>query len=150
MRILAVDPGGKRLGVAISDPGGRIANPYTVLNHVSRVVDAASIAQIARENGVATIVVGQTLDVEGKPTPQGRSAVRLAAAIRRQASIEVILWDETGSTQTARAARIALGVNRKKRSGHLDDLAATVILQSFLDFRDYHRDRQPASGIAPD
>jgi len=143
MRILAVDPGGKRLGVAISDPNGKIANPYTVLNHVSRVIDAASIAQIAKENEVMIIIVGQSLDVDGKPTPQGRSAGRLALAIRQQTSIQVILWDETGSTQTARAARIALGANRRKRSGHLDDLAATVILQSFLDYRDLPGDGNP-------
>jgi putative Holliday junction resolvase len=140
MRILAVDPGAKRLGIAISDPDGKIANPYVVLNHVSRVIDAASIAQIAKENGVLIIIVGQTLDEIGKPTPQGRSAARLASTIRQQTSMQVILWDETGSTQTARAARMALGVNRKKRSGHLDDLAATVILQSFLDYRDFTGD----------
>jgi putative Holliday junction resolvase len=133
MRILAVDPGEKRIGLALSDPTGTIANPLVVLKHVSRKLDAAAIAQIARENSAGQIIVGQALDEEGQPTPQGRRAARLAAAIREQSDLPVILWDESGSTQAARSALIALGVPRRKRRGHLDDLAATYILQSYLD-----------------
>jgi putative pre-16S rRNA nuclease len=133
MRILAVDPGEKRLGIAISDPSGTIANPLTVLKHVSRPVDAASIAQIAEQNQVGRIVVGQALDTENLPTLQSRRAAHLAEAIRQQTGLPVDLWDETGSTQAARAARLAMGVSRRKRRGHLDDLAATYILQTYLD-----------------
>jgi putative Holliday junction resolvase len=133
MRVLAVDPGEKRLGIAISDPSGTIANPLTVLKHVSRPLDAASIAQIAEENQVGQIVVGQALDTEDQPTLQSRQAAHLAEAIRQQTSLPVVLWDETGSTQAARAARLAMGVSRRKRRGHLDDLAATYILQTYLD-----------------
>ncbi len=82
MRILAVDPGEKRLGIAISDPSGTIANPLTVLKHVSRPVDAASIAQLAEENQAGRIVVGQALDTENLPTLQSRRAAHLAEAIR--------------------------------------------------------------------
>jgi putative holliday junction resolvase len=133
MRILAVDPGEKRLGLAISDPTATIANPLTVIKHVARPVDAATIARIAQENEAGLIVVGQALDDEGEQTQQSRRARRLAEALRQQTSLPVLLWDESGSTQAARDARIAMGVSRKKRSGHLDDLAAAVILQSYLD-----------------
>jgi putative Holliday junction resolvase len=133
MRILAVDPGEKRLGVAVSDPTGTIANPLTVVNHVARPVDAAVIVQIAQDQGAGLIVVGQALDDEGEPTPQGRRAERFAQAVRLQTTLPVELWDESGSTQAAREARISMGVPRRKRGGHLDDLAATVILQSYLD-----------------
>ncbi len=133
MRILAVDPGEKNLGIALSDPTGTIANPLTVLQHVSRPVDAAAIASLASEHGAEMIVVGQTLDDEGNPTPQGRRARRLAAAIRTQSALPVVLWDESGSTQAARRARLDLDVPRSRRSGHLDELAATYILQTFLD-----------------
>jgi len=133
MRILAVDPGEKRIGVALSDPSGTIANPLTVIKHISRPIDAASIAQLAYENQAGLIIVGQSLDIDGQPTPQGRRASRLVEAIRQQTDLPVKLWDEDGSTQTARSARIALGVSRRKRRGHMDDLAATVILQTFLD-----------------
>jgi putative holliday junction resolvase len=133
MRVLAVDPGEKRIGVAISDPTGTIANPLAVVKHVARQVDAAAIAQVAQENEVKIIVVGQALDDEGEPTPASRRAERLADAIRTQTEIEVELWDESDSTREARSARIAMGVSRRKRRGHLDDLAAAVILQSYLD-----------------
>lgn len=133
MRVMAVDPGEKRIGLAISDPTGTIANPLAVIKHVSRLVDAASIAQMAEENQIGLIVVGQALDVEGQPTPQSRRGARLANAIRTQTELPVELWDESGSTQAARAARLAMGVSRRKRSGHLDDLAATYILQDYLD-----------------
>jgi putative Holliday junction resolvase len=133
VRILAVDPGAKRIGIAISDPTGTIANPLTVLMHISRPVDAAAIAALAREHASGLVVVGQSFDELGVPTMEGRRAARLAAAIREQAGLPVVLWDESDTTQIARAARLALGSSRKKRRGHLDDLAATVLLQSYLD-----------------
>jgi putative pre-16S rRNA nuclease len=132
-RILAVDPGEKRLGIAISDPTGTIARPLKVLRHVSRAANAAAIALLAAEQEAVCIIVGQALDDEGNPTPQARHAERLAEAIRQATTLPVALWDESGSTQAARSARIAMGVSRRKRSGHLDDIAATVILQSYLD-----------------
>jgi putative Holliday junction resolvase len=136
MRILAVDPGEKRLGIALSDPMGIIANPLLVLDHVARPIDAAAIAGLAREHGAATIVVGQALDLDNQPTTQGRRAARLAEAIRSQTDIPVVLWDESGSTQAARSAHIAAGGTsrqRQRRGHHLDELAATYILQTYLD-----------------
>lgn len=133
MKILAVDPGEKRLGIAISDPSGTIANPSGVIKHVSRSIDAAQIADLANQLEAGLIVVGQALDEDGQPTPEGRKAARLAEAIREQIDLPVQLWDESGSTQAAQEARLAMGVKRSKRQGHLDDIAATVILQSFLD-----------------
>lgn len=134
-RILAIDPGEKRIGVAISDPTMTIASPMTVLKHVSMAIDAAQIAQLAVENNVSTIVVGQALGADGEETPASRHANKLADAIRTQVQIPVNLWDESGSTQTARQAKIDLGLSRGRRSGHMDELAAVVILQSYLDER---------------
>jgi len=133
MRILAVDPGEKHLGIALSDPTGTIANPLLTIGHISRTIDAAAIAQLASENVVGCIVVGQALDENNLPNLQGRRAARLAAAIRQQTQIQVVLWDETGSTSAARQARIELNTTRRKRRGHLDELAATYILQTYLD-----------------
>lgn len=132
-RVLAVDPGEKRLGIAVSDPTASIARPLQVLKHVSRAVDAAMIASLAAEQEAARIIVGAALDDEGNSTPQSRHAERLVEAIRQQTALPVELWDESGSTQAARSARIAMGVSRRKRSGHLDEMAATVILQTYLD-----------------
>ncbi len=132
-RILGVDPGEKNIGIAISDPTGTIAIPLTVLRHVSRLVDAGLIAGLAREHGAIKIVVGQPLDSNGKVGPQARKTGRLAEAIQSQTDVPVLLWDESGSTQTAREARIQMKVPRKNRKGHLDQVAAVVILQSYLD-----------------
>ena len=133
MRILALDPGEKHIGIALSDPTGTIANPLTVLKHVSRVVDAAQIAELARQNEVGLILIGKSVDDEGISTPQGRKAERMAEAVRQQCECPVKLWDESFSTQDARQVRIVMGTTRKKRRGHLDDLAATIMLQSYLD-----------------
>lgn len=133
MRILAVDHGSKRIGLAISDPTGTIANPLAVIPHTSRIMDAATVAEMAASHEAGMIIVGQSFDESGRPNFEGRRSTRFAAALRTQTSVPVILWDEAFTTQNARAARIAMGVSRKKRSGHLDDLAATVLLQSYLD-----------------
>ena len=138
MRILAVDHGEKRIGLAISDPSGTIANPLTVIKHISRAVDAGQVAALAAENEAGLIVIGQSFDEDGQPNLAGRRAARFADALREQTDLPVELWDESFSTQIARGARIQMGVPRKGRAGHLDEIAATVILQSYLDahFRD--------------
>ena len=133
MRILAIDPGSKRIGLAISDPTGTIANPLTVLSHVSRPVDAAVVAEMATSHEAGLIVIGQSFDDDGNPSFEGRRSMRFAEALKTQTGIPVILWEESFTTQDARSARIQMGVSRKRRSGHLDDLAATILLQSYLD-----------------
>ena len=133
MRVLAVDHGEKRIGLAISDETAAIANPLKVVEHVSRVIDAAQVADLAAQNNVALIVIGQSFDDDGNPNPAGRRAGRFADELKNQTSIPIELWDESFSTQDARAARIQLGVSRKKRAGHQDVFAAVVILQSYLE-----------------
>jgi len=132
-RVLAVDPGDKRIGIAISDPNQRIANPLVVIKHLSRATDAARIVEIAGENDVGLIVIGLPLDSEGNAGPQARKSERLAESIRSQTEISVILWDESGSSQEAEKAQHLLKVKRKKRRQQLDALAAIVILQDYLD-----------------
>lgn len=133
MRILAIDHGEKRIGLAISDLTGTIANPLSVIKHVSRIIDAAQIAEIANQNEVELIIIGQSYDEEGKPNMAGRRAGRFADELRNQTNIPIEMVDESFSTQIARKARIELGVSRKKRAGHQDEYAAVVILQSYLE-----------------
>ena len=135
MRILAVDHGEKRIGLALSDPTGTIANPLAVVKHLSRLMDAARVANLAAEHGAEVIVIGQSFDEEGHPNLAGRRAAKFAEALQEQTQIPVVLWDESFSTQDARAARIELGLSRKKRAGHHDALAAVVILQSYIESR---------------
>ncbi len=133
MRILAVDHGEKHIGVAISDPTATIASPLKVIEHTSRLMDAAQVANLAAENEAALIVIGQSYDEEGKPNLAGRRAAKFAETLKEQTQIPVILWDESFSTQEARATRVEMGVSRKKRAGHMDELAAVMILKSYLD-----------------
>jgi putative holliday junction resolvase len=133
MVVLAVDPGEKNIGIAVSDPTGALARPLTVVRHAARQIDAAVIAQLAAEQRANLIIVGQALDDDGEPTPEGRKAARLAEAIRGQTEIPVQMWDESGSTSAARAIHIQSGGSRRRRRGHMDDAAAAIILQTYLD-----------------
>jgi putative Holliday junction resolvase len=130
---LAVDHGEKRLGLALSDETQTLAAPLTILQHIARIHDAARVAEIARERGAGLIIVGQSFDEEGRPNTAGRRAARFADSLRSQTAVPVILWDESLSTQDARAIRLEAGSPRRRRSGHLDDVAAAVLLQSYLD-----------------
>jgi putative Holliday junction resolvase len=97
------------------------------------LLDAAQVASLAAENDAGLIVIGQSFDEEGLPNLAGRRAARFAETLKEQTQIPVILWDESFSTQDARATRIEMGVARKNRSGHLDELAAVMILRSYLE-----------------
>lgn len=133
MRIMAVDPGEKRIGIAMSDPTGTIANPHSTIIHTSRHKDAYAISELAEENNVGKIVVGEALDIDNLPTKQSKRARRLAEEIRSLCDIPVILWDESNSTIEAIEAGITMGIPRKKRKKHKDHIAATFILQTYLD-----------------
>jgi len=135
MRIMSIDPGSRHIGLAISDPTGTIANPWMILKHKSRESDTDFIALEVLNKDIELIVVGQSLDDNGEPTFEGRRSARIAQALARKVTIPVEFWNESFSTHDAKRARIMMGGSRKKRAGHLDDLAATVILQSYLDAR---------------
>ena len=133
MRILGIDPGEKRIGLAISDDLGIAANPLGVILHTSRQADVESILKIASDSGVERIVIGQSLDDDGNLTPSARKAIRLADEIRLLTDIPVVMVDEYGSTNEAQSAAIEMGIPRGRRKGHRDAIAALIILQRYLD-----------------
>jgi putative holliday junction resolvase len=132
MKVLAVDPGDKRLGLAISDPTGTISRPLCVIEHEARAMDAQKIVKIAEQESVRLIIVGWALDLEGGVGYRARKSKRLADAVQDLTDVPVRMWDESGTTQVAIQSRIDMGVSRKKRKGHLDDVAASILLQNFL------------------
>lgn len=132
-RILGIDPGDKRIGLSISDPTQTIASPLAVIEHQSRTKDAFKIISTAMEQGAVLIILGHPDELDEEPSFQGRKSIRLRDELTLQGNIPVQLWNEYGSTQEAQNARRKMGVTRAKRAGHLDDLAATVILQSYLN-----------------
>ena len=124
-RVLAVDPGDARIGLAISDEGRTVARPLRVLRHESREKDSAAIAAEADRMGANLILVGFPLDEDGKPGPQARKALRLADSLRAQTSVAVETWDESGSTVEAAS------LDPSQRT--LDARAAAVFLQDYLN-----------------
>ena len=132
MRVLAVDPGEKRIGLAISDPLGMLARPLTILQHKARATDAQAIVQIAEENSCSMIIVGQALDSEGQIGYRARKSGRLADELGKYTKINITLWDESGTTMSAIQRRIDSRVSKKKRQMAPDDLAAAILLEDYL------------------
>jgi putative Holliday junction resolvase len=132
-RFLGVDPGDKRLGVAISDLTGTIARPLKVITHTSREKDAQEIVILAQENKINCIIMGQAIQDDGSLSIQGRKAARLAEVIKTMIDIPVVFWDESYTTQSAQEYAREIGVPRSKRAGHLDDFAAAIMLQDYLE-----------------
>jgi putative holliday junction resolvase len=124
-RVLAVDPGDKRIGLAVSDPSGTIARPLAVVKHVSRITDAQAIVQWADECEADRILVGLALNAAGQIGHQARKALRLVEALRAVTELQVDTWDETDSTSAA------LRLHGKK-DGMTDARAAAVFLQEYL------------------
>jgi len=133
MKVLGIDPGEKNIGIAISDPTGTLARPLLVLQHISKRANAERIRKLAEEENVGLIVIGQATDLDGKPNISGRKSARLAGEIKSLTTIPVILWDESYTTRDALELRKKLGAPRNVRKGHQDEIAATIILQSYLD-----------------
>lgn len=140
--ILSVDPGEKNIGIAKSDPLGIGATALCVFRHANLEQDAAAIAAQAVSVGAEIILVGQALATDGSIGPAARHAEKVAGAIRSHFSGEVILWDESGSTNRAKQIAVETGISKKRRRGHLDANAAAVILQDYLDFEALKRDLQ--------
>ena len=133
MRVLAVDPGLKHIGLAISDPTGAVARPLTTLRHHNRAADAENIAAQARQHGAELVVMGHALDSEGRPHESARAAARLAEALRTLVAAPVVLYDESFTSATAAAALLATGKSRRARRENIHAAAAAALLQAYLD-----------------
>jgi len=133
LRILAVDPGSKRVGVALSDPTETIAQPLTTLPAEPAETLARRVAETARSHEAERIIVGLPLRLDGTHGPEAASAQRLAAAIRHESGLPVEMVDERMTTAAADRALIAGGVKRERRRQGIDRVAATMLLQGHLD-----------------
>jgi putative Holliday junction resolvase len=140
-RILAIDPGEKRIGVAAADLRTRVAVPLTTIEAGGDPVEA--VARLAEEEGAEAMVVGLALSLSGALGPQAQRAHSLADALARRLGIPVHTWDErlTSVEAQRRLPRQRQSPRSKRRRGDVDALAATIILQAFLDSQ-----RGPASG----
>ena len=130
-RLMALDVGDKRVGVAVCDELQTLASPLAVLERRSRAEDLARLGRLAVEQRVVGIVVGHPLNADGSAGPQAQQAARYAARVATALALPLLLWDEYGSSQEA-AARLA-HAPRRRRQAPLDAEAAAVILQDYLD-----------------
>lgn len=142
-RVLALDLGSRRIGVAVSDALGLTAQGLETLERTNKRADLEWLRGVISEYAVAEIVVGHPLHMSGDPSPRSRQAEDFAAELRERFGLPVHLWDERlTSTQANRLLREDRASLRRRKQA-VDRMAATLILQSFLEGRDSaaaHRD----------
>ena len=147
-RILGLDVGEARIGIAISAPEGRLAVPLRILECRGDAADARAIADLARAEGAEALVVGHPLSLDGSVGPQARRVEAFARRLAGESGLPLELWDERlTSVQAERAPtgqrrRGARGARRRRQPA--DDVAAAIILQSYLDR--HRRESPPSSG----
>jgi putative holliday junction resolvase len=142
-RAMGLDPGERRVGVALSDELGLLATPLCILERRSWAEDVARLAELVRRHEAVVVVVGHPKTLRGEVGPQARRAERFAEELRRVVGVPVRLWDERYSTAEATdlAAHGPAARARRRSTGgrggpvRVDDLAAAVILQGYLDAR---------------
>lgn len=140
-RFLALDIGSKRIGVAVSDELGMTAQPVLTLERRRNLrEDLRSIGRLCRRYDVAGIVVGNPLNLDGEVTSQAAKVQAFATELGELAKLPIHLWDERLTTHEAHQMLYEAGHARQTHHRVVDQVAATLILQSFLD---EHRTRSP-------
>lgn len=137
MRILGLDVGERRVGIAVSDPTGTVVRPLQTLVRGSREEDFAVVAALVAEHDVGLVVVGQPLSLNGTEGPQARRVARYMEALATRLPVPVVPWDERFTTVAAheilRQSRRKKKRQRARAGGEIDAIAAAVILQSYMD-----------------
>jgi putative Holliday junction resolvase len=135
-RFLGLDVGAKRIGVAVSDELGLTAQPVMTLEtRRNRREDLRRIARLARRYEVAGIVAGRPLHLSGETSARTAKTEQFAAELKELSGLPVHLWDERLTTREAHQLLYESGHKRQEHAGVVDQVAATLILQSFLDER---------------
>jgi putative Holliday junction resolvase len=133
MRILSLDIGDRTIGVAVCDPLGLTAQGITTIKRKSIVLDIEEIAQICKKYDVETIVSGLPKNMNGTIGPQGEKVQRFCDKLKETLDLEVKMWDERLTTVAANRVMIEGDLSRAKRKKIVDKIAATFILQGYLD-----------------
>ncbi len=133
-RLMGIDPGRKRIGIAISDEDKIVATPYTTIvkNKYSDFIK--DIKKIIDENQIKGIVIGNPINMDGTPSQSSQSAKDLAINLSKDITENIILWDERLSSQGAFNLSSVLSSNTSKKVQKLDENSAQFILQGVLDY----------------
>ncbi len=133
MRLMGLDVGDKRIGIALSDEGFVIASPKETLERHGNRKDIAHLLDLAQREDVSEILVGMPLSLNGSEGPQAQKVGRFIEALRAETDIPVTTWDERLTTVSAERALLEGDVSRAKRKKTIDRVAAALILQGYLD-----------------
>lgn len=134
MRVMAIDYGDARTGIAISDALGMLTGTTTVIHSRNPEKTAQEIARLARENGVERIVMGFPRNMDGSEGPRAELYRAFAAQVAQTAGMEPVLWDERRTTIEAHQILSAGNYHGKKRKNTVDAVAASLILEGYLSF----------------
>ena len=136
-RLIGIDPGGKRIGIALSDENKIVATPYTTIikENYRDLVD--QIKKIVEEYDIDGIVIGNPINMDGTVGPSSQSAKDLAKNLSKDITENITLWDERLSSQGAFNLSNDLAINSSKKVKKLDENSAQFILQGILDY--YHK-----------
>lgn len=133
MRILGLDIGDKRIGIAVSDKLGHTAQGLSVMKRKDRAGDLKHIQQLTEELGVDEVIVGIPLKMDGTKGSQAQKVIDFAQEMQKKLKLPVRLWDERLTSKAANKTLVSADVGRKLRKKVVDKVAAALILQSYLD-----------------
>ena len=135
MRILAIDYGQKRIGLAVSDPLGFTAQGIeTLLNRGAKQV-IGDLNKVCQENSVAEIVIGLPVNMNGSMGPKAEEILKVVSLLEKETGLPVKTWDERLTSREAGRLMIEEGLSRQRQKLNSDRLAASLILQSYLESR---------------
>ena len=132
-RLLAIDPGSVRLGLAISDVDRRLASPLTTHTRRDPVQDALFFKKVVESEEVGAIVVGLPIHEDGSEGAQAKAARVFGAWLHEATGLPVVYYDERFTTFEAEASLLEAGLTKKKRKARRDRVAAKILLQTYLD-----------------
>lgn len=151
IRAVGLDPGSKRIGVAVSDLSGTIASPLVVLQRSkSRDHDLRELARLVRDEEAEIVVVGLPINLDGSPSRSSKAATALAKQLATLVDVPVELHDERLTTVTAERSMMEAGLDGVQRRQRVDKVAAAVMLQSWLDARAHRLGRDAADDAGDD
>ena len=133
-RLMGIDPGKKRIGIAVSDENKAVATPYKVLTKDSYSVFVEEIKKIIDDNGIKGVIIGNPINMDGTPSESSQSAKDMAINLSKNISEPITMWDERLSSHGAFNLASNLDINTSKKLKKLDQNAAAFILQGALDY----------------
>jgi len=133
MRILAIDPGSRRIGLALSDEDGRLASPLRTIVRAGKEAAIREVVEAARAAEASEVIVGLPLRTDGREGPEAARARAFGAAVGDALGLSVVFWDERFTTALAHRMLREAGASGRARRAVVDQAAAAVLLQSYLD-----------------